>query len=309
MKNSVLVLTLVCLFFGLEMNLLAQNPEVYPLWPNGAKESNGITAVETTDPDGRVANISVAELSVYHPAEEKSTGMAVIICPGGGYGVVSRKYEGDMFASWLIERGITAVVLKYRLPNHHSSVPLADAQRAIRLVRSRAEEWGIKSEEIGIAGFSAGGHLASTAGTHFDKGSATAKDRLERFSSRPDFMVLFYPVISFSGALVHQGSRNALLGKKPTAEQIDFYSNELQVTAQTPPAFIVHCDDDPVVSSLNSVVFYQKLRSKNVPAVLFVFDKGGHGWGLRDNFEYYQQWTGLLEKWLQSQSAKPSVAN
>lgn len=298
MRNGVFGKVLILSLLGWGMELDAQNPEVYSLWPNGAKESNGIQAEEKTDQEGRITNNSVAELFVYRPAEGKNTGMSVIICPGGGYSVLAKRHEGDWFALWLAERGVTGVVLKYRMPNRRSAIPLADAQRAVRLVRSRSEEWKIKPDQIGIAGFSAGGHLASTAGTHFDMGSATAKDRLDRISSRPDFMILFYPVISFASNMVHQGSRNELLGKSPAQEQIEYYSNERHVTAKTPPAFIVHCDDDGVVSSLNSVVFYQQLKNKKVPSVLYIFDTGGHGWGMRDTFKYYKQWTGLLEEWL-----------
>lgn len=271
----------------------------YALWPDGAPEDNGITASETTDPEGRVTNVSVACLYVYAPEKEKNTGLAVIICPGGGYSLLAMKHEGEWFARWLADRGITGIVLKYRLPNHHPQVPLSDASRAIRWVRGKADSWGIRPDRIGIAGFSAGGHLASTAGTHFDAGDPSAADPTDRLSSRPDFMLLFYPVISFSPqGNPHIGSRNALLGSARTPVQLDYFSNEKQVTGQTPPAFIVHCDDDPAVSSLNSVRFYMALKQNKVPAVLYVFDRGGHGWGLREEFSYYGQWTTLLEKWL-----------
>lgn len=271
----------------------------YALWPDGAPEDNGITASETTDPEGRVTNVSVARLYVYAPEKEKNTGLAVIICPGGGYSLLAMKHEGEWFARWLADRGITGIVLKYRLPNHHPQVPLSDASRAIRWVRGKADSWGIRPDRIGIAGFSAGGHLASTAGTRFDAGDPSAADPTDRLSSRPDFMLLFYPVISLSPqGNPHIGSRNALLGSARTPAQLDYFSNEKQVTGQTPPAFIVHCDDDPAVSSLNSVRFYMALKQNKVPAVLYVFDRGGHGWGLREEFSYYGQWTALLEKWL-----------
>lgn len=290
------------LFWGLSvgygLNVQAQESDKYTLWPDGAKESNGLKGEEVVDDNGVVRNISVAELTVFRPDKEKNTGMAVVICPGGGYTSLVLEREGNMFARWLAGRGVTGIVLKYRLPNHHHAVPLADAQRAIRFVRTRAEEWGVDPAKIGIAGFSAGGHLASTVGTHFDKGNSNSKDRLEQLSSRPDFMILVYPVISLSSALARQGVREALIGKNGGEGLAGLYSNELHVNRNTPPAFLVHCDDDAVVSSLNSVVFYQQLKKNNIPAVLYIFDKGGHGWGLLPDFQYYQQWTGLLEIWL-----------
>lgn len=291
-------IVLVCL---LANSFFADGQSVgeYALWSDRAPEDNGITASETTDPEGRVTNVSVARLYVYAPEKEKNTGLAVIICPGGGYSLLAMKHEGEWFARWLADRGITGIVLKYRLPNHHPQVPLSDASRAIRWVRGKADSWGIRPDRIGIAGFSAGGHLASTAGTHFDAGDPSAADPTDRLSSRPDFMLLFYPVISLSPqGNPHIGSRNALLGSARTPVQLDFFSNEKQVTGQTPPAFIVHCDDDPAVSSLNSVRFYMALKQNKVPAVLYVFDRGGHGWGLGEEFSYYGQWTALLEKWL-----------
>lgn len=260
------------------------------------KEKNGLEGKEKVDITGGIVNSCEAELHVYR--SEKNTGKTVIICPGGGYTQLAMKHEGEMFARWLNKRGITAIVLKYRMPNQHASIPFSDVKRAVRWVRSRAEEWGIHSDEIGVAGFSAGGHLASTLATHFDSGNTKAMDRLERFSCRPDFVLLFYPVISMKTNLTHNGSRNALLGKNPTSEIIGKYSNELQISANTPPTFMVHCDDDAVVPALNSVVFYQGLKKYNVPAVLYIFPKGGHGWGLYDTFEYYSCWTSLLEKWL-----------
>lgn len=295
--NLIKLLLVTLVVFGNE-SVGAQEPEKYPLWPNGARESNGMKAAESVNEKGSVANNSTAELFVYRPQPAENTGMTLIICPGGGYSHLAMQHEGELFARWLTKRGITAVVLKYRMPNQHNKIPLADAQRTMRWVRSRAEEWKVKTDKIGIAGFSAGGHLASTLATHFDLGKPDASDRLESFSSRPDFALLFYPVISMKNGLTHGGSRNGLLGKKPSAELIAKYSNELQVTAQTPPAFLIHSDDDTVVPPMNSVVFYQALKANKVPAVLYILPEGGHGWGLRDSFEYYPEWTALLEKWL-----------
>ncbi|MBD9179299.1 MAG: alpha/beta hydrolase [Odoribacter splanchnicus] len=295
MKISIII---ICLL-GNCFLAIGQNVKEYVLWPEGAPEDNGITASETTDPEGRVRNVHIARLYVYSPDKEKNTGMAVVICPGGGYGLLAMRHEGEWFARWLADRGITGIVLKYRLPNHHPDVPLADANRAIRWVRCKADSLEVKPDRIGIAGFSAGGHLASTAGTHFDLGNSSAAEPLERFSCRPDFMVLFYPVISMSPkGHPHAGSRNALLGSGQTQEKLDYFSNEKQVSEQTPPTFLVHCDDDSSVSPLNSINFYSALKQKKVPAVLYIFDRGGHGWGLRKDFGYYDQWTELLEAWL-----------
>lgn len=277
---------------------MAQEPEVYPLWPDGAKEDNGLAAKEAGDVKTKVSYNATAELFVYHPKAENKTGMAVVVCPGGGYSHLAMQHEGTLVARWLNERGITAIVLKYRMPNHHDKIPLTDAQRAMRWVRSRAEEWGLDPQKVGVAGFSAGGHLASTLATHFDKGKAKSKDRLERFSCRPDFALLFYPVISMKDGLTHAGSKSGLLGKTPAPELVEKYSNELQVSAQTPPTFLIHSDDDTAVPALNSVAFYQALKKHKVPAVLYILPKGGHGWGFRPTFEYYSLWTPLLEKWL-----------
>lgn len=277
----------------------AQEPEVYPLWPQGTKESNGLKGGLVSGDREIVAGNSVAELYVYRPRAGNNSGKVCVVCPGGGYVNLAMDHEGRMFAHWLNEQGITAVVLKYRMPNLHDKIPLADAQRSIRWVRSRADELGINPAQVGVAGFSAGGHLASTLATHFDLGKTNSTDRFERFSCRPDFVVLFYPVISMKNGLTHTGSRNALLGKNPSPELVEKYSNELHVTTKTPPVFLVHCDDDAVVSSLNSVAFYQALKRNKVPSVLYVFPHGGHGFGLNSSFEYYLVWTLLLENWLE----------
>lgn len=276
-------------------NIMAQVPEIFPLWPQSPKESNGLRGGKGSFAGKDVADNSVAELFVYRPQAD-ATDKALVICPGGGYHNLAMNHEGEQFAHWLNKQGITAIVLKYRMPNGHDKIPLADAQRAIRWVKGHAEEWGVNS--VGIAGFSAGGHLASMAAIHFDMGKSASSDRLERLSCRPDFVVLFYPVISMKPGLTHIGSRNALLGKSPVPEMIDRYSNELHVTSRVPPVFIVHCDDDSVVPVANSSLFYQALKKNKVPAALYIFDKGGHGWGMRTTYEYYPQWTSLLEKWL-----------
>lgn len=239
---------------------------------------------ETQNDDGivRISNISRPTLTMYLPPKEKANGTAVVICPGGGYGINAFKHEGTDVAEQLNKMGIAAFVLKYRLPSEKimkdkSIGPLQDAQQAIIVVRQRAKEWNIDPSKIGIAGFSAGGHLASTAGTHFQK---SLIDNPGNVSLRPDFMILLYPVISFSDSIGHIGSRNNLIGKTPSAESVRLYSNELQVTKQTPPTFLVHAGDDGVVKVANSLKFYEALNKNGVPAELFVFPKGGHGFGL-----------------------------
>ena len=207
---------------------------------------------------------------------EKPNGTAAVICPGGGYGGLVTGAEGHGIATWLNRHGVTGIVLEYRMPKGRPFVPLLDAQRAIRTVRSNAKAWSIDPAKIGIIGFSAGGHLASTAGTHFDEGDPKAEDPVERFGCRPDFMILVYPVISM-GEKGHGGSRANLLGNKPDAKLVDLFSNEKQVTAKTPPAFLAHPKDDRVVVSENSQLFFDALRKNKVEAKFLELPSGGHG--------------------------------
>jgi acetyl esterase/lipase len=200
----------------------------------------------------------------------------MVICPGGGYGGLVLGAEGHGIAEWLNQHGIMGVVLKYRLPRGHSMVPLLDAQRALRMTRAHAKQWGIDPARIGIAGFSAGGHLASTAGTHFDAGDPAAADPIQHVSCRPDFMILVYPVITM-GEQGHAGSRRNLLGATPTPETIEKFSNEKQVTDQTPPAFLAHALDDKVVPPISSQMLYQALQAHHIPAKLLELPSGGHG--------------------------------
>ncbi|HZZ80066.1 MAG TPA: alpha/beta hydrolase [Gemmataceae bacterium] len=207
---------------------------------------------------------------------QNPNGTAIVICPGGGYGTLVTGPEGHGIATWLNKHGITGVVLEYRLPAGRSHVPLYDAQRAIRTTRANAKAWNLDPKRIGIMGFSAGGHLASTAGTHFDAGDAGAKDPVERFSCRPDFMILVYPVVTMS-AKGHSGSRNNLLGKTPDAKLLDLFSNEKQVTDKTPPAFLAHARDDKPVPPENSQMFHEALKAKKVPTEYLELASGGHG--------------------------------
>ncbi|MDR1672939.1 MAG: alpha/beta hydrolase [Bacteroidales bacterium] len=277
--------------------VVAQKFSEIPVWSGGAPESNGITDPEVTEND-RCMNISEAVMYVYLPEKQKNTGAAVIICPGGGYARESIVHEGHDFAKWLIERGVAGIVLKYRLPNQHHAIPLSDAQRAIRIVRSRAGEWDVNPSKIGIAGFSAGGHLAATAGTHFDTGNTSAADPLERLSSRPDFLVLFYPVVTMKEEFTHMGSRTFLIGQGYKPDLVRLYSNEDQVTPQTPPVFIVLSDDDRAVLPRNSIEFYTALKEYGVPASLHIIPFGGHGWGTNPSHRCFKEWSVPLESWL-----------
>jgi len=241
-------------------------PEAMPLWPNGAPGAVG------TDP------VDIPTLTPYFP-KEKANGAAVIVCPGGGYSHLA-DHEGKPVAEWLSSIGITAFVLKYRLgPRYHHPAPLQDAARAIRIVRSHAAEWKLDPRRIGILGFSAGGHVASTAGTHFDAGNPSATDVIERVSSRPDVMILIYPVITM-GQFTHAGSKKLLIGENAPADLVKLLSNEEQVTKETPPTFLVHTANDSAVPVENSLRFADALRKVGVPFELHVYERGRHGFGM-----------------------------
>jgi acetyl esterase/lipase len=229
----------------------------------------------------------------------------VIVFPGGGYVNLAIDHEGSQIAAWLNSYGIPAFVLRYRLgPKYHHPIELGDAQRAIRYVRAHASEYGIDPHRIGVWGFSAGGHLASSTGTHFDNGKPDSGDPIERESSRPDFMILAYPVITFKEPFLHRGSRDALLGHNPDPALIDLLSNETQVTKETPPAFLFHTSDDAVVPVQNSIEFYLAMRAAGVPAEMHIFQHGHHGVGLaRDNPDL-SIWPDLLAKWLKERGLR-----
>lgn len=279
-----------------------------PLWPAGKvpnfQKTDEVEITESTD-IVRISKVQTPDMAVFLPSKKTATGQAVIICPGGGYAYLSYNWEGTDIAKLLNAKGIAAIVLKYRLPNSKSNItsylsPLMDAKRAIRMVRSYADQWNIKKDNIGIMGFSAGGHLASTLATHFDEGDKTAKDSVEQQSSRPDFAVLIYPVISMNPQITHMGSHNNLLGSHPDSALTNLYSNELQVTAQTPPTFLVHATDDKTVPVENSLLFYQALKNHNVSAEMHIFPKGGHGFGLGLGKGYLETWPDLLVEWMRS---------
>ena len=278
MLAGIVVSTLALMSFGA--------PDSFPLWKGDAPGALGKEAKD------------IPTLTVYRP--EHPNGTAVVVCPGGGYyGLTS--YEGNDYAVWLNRYGITAFVLKYRLGSngYRHPVMLWDAQRAIRTVRSRSSEWGVDSGRIGIIGSSAGGHLAATAATHFDSGNAQSEDLIDRASSRPDFAILCYAVITM-GEFTHAGSRENLLGKTPDPKLVDLLSNEKQVTKDCPPCFVWHTVEDAAVPVEISIDFARALRKAGVPFELHLYEKGGHGMGLAGapDSEHLHPWTMELLRWL-----------
>ncbi len=265
----------------------APEPQKIVLWPEQAPIGDG------------TFEKAASTITVYRPAADKASGAAFVICPGGGYGGLVDGPEGHGIAKWLVQHGIAGVVLNYRLPAGRSMVPLSDAQRAIRIVRAEAKNWGLKPDRIGIMGFSAGGHLASTAETHFDAGAASAADPIQRVSSRPDFAALIYPVITM-GPKTHGGSKQNLLGRDPKPEQMDLFSNEKQVTDKTPPTFLAHAINDTVVVPENSREFYAALKAHNVPAEYLELPDGGHGLSGYQG-PSWDAWQKRLLEWLAEQ--------
>jgi acetyl esterase/lipase len=284
-----------CLAAGMVLGLsylaAAAEPKVELLWPEGAPGAKG--QAEGDKPT----------LTIYLPPKEKANGAAVVICPGGGYGALATDHEGLQIGQWLNSFGVAGFMLKYR---HHNSgagyghpAPLQDAQRAVRIVRSRAAEWGVDPGRIGILGFSAGGHLASSAITHFNESFYEAKDKIDSANCRPDFAVLVYPVISLTESFTHIGSRRNLLGANPDAALVEKMSSEKQVTPQTPPTFLIATWEDTGVPAENSISFYLALRKAKVPAEMHIFLKGPHGFGLGQKIEGTSAWPGLCEKWME----------
>jgi acetyl esterase/lipase len=266
---------------------LAQTPETIPLWENRAPG-----AVGDADADRPT-------LTVFSAAGRQTGGTSVIVAPGGGYVNLAMDKEGRQIASWFNAMGVTAFVLKYRLgPRYHHPIELGDAQRAIRLVRSRAMQFGVAPDRIGMMGFSAGGHLAATAGTRFDDGNTSAPDEVDRISSRPDFLILAYPVISFDPAIAHAGSVRSLLGDNPAPALLQELSADLHVTAKTPPTFLFSTNADRAVPAENSVRFYLALRQAKVPAEIHIFENGPHGVGLDLGDPALSLWPTLLTNWL-----------
>ena len=264
-------------------------PRIVPIWNNAsAPHDNGLRGDETEFGLRFIGNVTEAVLYIYPAAPDKATGQAAVICPGGGYEFVSMEHEGDAFARWIAEQGITAAVIKYRMPNHHPEVPLEDVEQALRVMKGEIPGAGeLSVQRVGIIGFSAGGHLAAMAATD---------GRV-----RPDFMVLFYPVITAAKELAHEGSFDNLLGRERTEELNARYSLENRVTETTPPTILFLADDDDCVPALNAVSFYRALKEHGVAASLHIYPSGQHGWGILDRFPYKSAWQSALTDWLQNQ--------
>ena len=306
LKNLITVKSFLYLtvFFGISNQLQAQN-QVIPLWNVIPQEIKATDYQEKESlKDGKVqstSQVSIPTLSIFLPKEIKQNQTAVLIFPGGGYSHLAIDKEGTKVAEWFNTLGIAAFVLKYRLPNdlimtNKTVGPLQDAQEAMRIVRLNAAKWNIDPNKIGVLGFSAGGHLASTLSTHYDE---RVYETSSKISARPDFSLLIYPVISMENEITHKGSQTSLLGNNPSKDLIDFFSNEKKVTPQTPATFIVHATDDKAVIPENSINYYLALKKNGVTSELHLYESGGHGFGLgvKDTSKY---WTRDCEEWLKS---------
>ena len=276
--------------------LVARAQASIALWASGAP---GALGADSTDQP---------ILTPYLPPAGTANGTAVVIFPGGGYQHLSMQKEGSDVANWLAGAGVTTFVVRYRLgPKYRHPTMLGDAQRAIRIVRARAHEWSVDPRRLGVIGFSAGGHLASTAGTHFDAGNASSADPVERASARPDFLLLIYPVITMRDSITHAGSRRNLIGTEPAPELVRLMSNETRVTRETPPTFLVHSTDDKAVPVENALLFYEALKRQGVPAEMHVFEHGGHGFGLAPRDPVLSAWTTMCEAWMRRHGWLPQV--
>lgn len=306
MKILKSILSIIFIIYS--MNMKAQT--IFPLYEGEIPNSKSTTNREKSNLDAagieRISKVSIPTLSMYPSEIQENKTAAVIICPGGGYGILAASHEGSDVAREFNRMGITAFVLKYRLPDDSTMVdksigPLQDVQRAIQLVRENAEQFGIDPTKIGIMGFSAGGHLAASASTRFKE---QLIDNEKNTSLRPDFSILIYPVISFMDGLTHSGSRQNLIGKETSLETRQKFSNELQVSPETPPAFLVHASDDAAVPVANSIVYYESLLKKKVYSQLLIYPKGGHGFGMNNKTTGDKFMIGL-KNWLQSNDYLP----
>lgn len=277
------------------------------LWPDGipGSKTDPSYVEKITITDGRITRcekVVTPDLTVFLPSPEKATGAAVLIFPGGGYGVLAFDHEGNAIARWLNDNGIAGIILKYRLPSDQIMIdksigPLQDAQEAMRIIRRRATEWKIDPKKVGVIGFSAGGHLASTISTHYTEKVYDVKDYI---SARPDFSLLIYPVVSMDTTITHRGTRNNLIGIDPIEKNVLRFSNEKQITSDTPPAFLVHSSDDKAVPVMNSIGYFKRLQEFGIPVELHIFQKGGHGYGLALNGGTESSWPGLCIRWLKA---------
>lgn len=305
MKNRFLFVVLFSMIAIVESN--AQDT-IVPLWPKD-KVPNQIASDEKEVHEYkdilRISKVQEPTIEVYLPSKKSATGQAMLIFPGGGYRILAYDWEGTDIAKFLNSKGIAGIVVKNRLPSDVSqtdkhNVPLIDAQRAIRMVRGHAAEYNIDPSKIGIMGFSAGGHLASTLGTHYGEKVYEPIDNHDELSARPDFMGLIYPVVTFTQTTKHSGSEKALLGENASKEMQEHFSNELQVTEQTPPTLLIHAIDDKGVPVENSLLFFQALKDNNVPATMHVYPTGGHGFSLARDNKHLRGWTERLFEWMEN---------
>jgi acetyl esterase/lipase len=297
---TIVLLSLILIVFTAQ----SQHIEM-PLWgkviPNYQETDEQETRVQKDIL--KITNVKKPGIEVFLPSERNRNGQVVIVCPGGGYTILCYDWEGTDVAKWLNSQGIVAVVLKYRLPMAKSNIeshksPILDAQRAVRLVRHNAEKWGVDTNRIGVMGFSAGGHLASTLATHYKDSYAEATDTIDKLSARPDFSILVYPVVTFKSNYTDNGSRNKLLHFNLDEKLINHFSNELHVTSETPPTFIMHSSNDSIVPVQNSLQYYQELVENKVEAEMHIYPIGGHGYALALDNNYLSRWTSHLEAWL-----------
>jgi acetyl esterase/lipase len=291
--RKLLLTLLLCLTAG--AGAQAQTT-VIPLWPEGVPNAKPNPGPEKVD-GSFISNVSQPSLTYYPAAADRAAKTAVIICPGGSYQFLAADHEGAQYAQWLSKLGVAAFVLKYRLANYGHPAPLQDVLRALRTVRAHAADYGVAPDRVGVMGSSAGGHLAASAATLFDDPAGRTGAALDAVSARPDFALLVYPVITLTPPAAHEGSRHALLGAHPTPEQVKAMSVETRVTAQTPPVFLVHAQDDGAVPVENSILFYQALTRAKVPAEMHLVEHGGHGAGMGGSADF-SRWPRRAEKWL-----------
>lgn len=300
MKSLLILFAFAMMIFPIQ----AQNITL-PLW-NGTpplQKEMGLKEEVVSADIVRIGNVQIPTIEVYLPTKQIATGQAVVIFPGGGYSILAYDWEGTDFAKWLNSQGIAGIVVKYRLPKSSSltdpkEVPLMDAQRAIRLVRQNASGWNIDPTKVGIMGFSAGGHLASTLSTQYSHQVDRTMDAIDALSARPDFSILVYPVITFVNPSIHSGSMIALLGENETVELKRRFSAELNITSETPPTFLVHAGDDKAVPVENSLLYYAALRAKGVSTSLHVYPKGGHGFAFGMGKGPVENWRNALIDWM-----------
>lgn len=302
MKHNFILFTL---FFMARIGF-SQN-YVIPLWEGTPPLQREMNLKEEAVQEGilRISNVQKPIIEVYLPTKQIATGEAVLIFPGGGYGILAYDWEGTDFAKWLNSQGIAGIVVKYRLPTSKSltdpkEVPLLDAQRAIRLVRHHAADWNIDPQKVGIMGFSAGGHLASTLSTQYAHSLDRSMDDIDLLSARPDFSILVYPVITFNDRFTHGGSKKNLLGENPSTDLVTRFSNELNVDENTPPTFLIHAQDDTAVPLENSTLYYQTLHAHGVKASLHIYPTGGHGFAFGLGRGAVENWRNTLLDWIKT---------